>query len=66
MENVIYMSVALLSLKFKYFNFATETEKEKFIKFGETNIEKIWDDIQNEEKRGYLSTPICPISNRFL
>jgi hypothetical protein len=41
LENVIYMSVALLSLKFKYFNFATETEKEKFIKFGETNIEKI-------------------------
>jgi hypothetical protein len=35
------MSAALLSLKFKYLNFSTETEKEKFIKFGETNFEKI-------------------------
>ena len=37
---VIYMSAALLSPKFEYFNFATETEEENFIKFGETNIKK--------------------------
>ncbi len=35
------MSVALRSPKFKYFNFAIETEKK--IWFGETNIKKIWD-----------------------
>jgi hypothetical protein len=57
------MSAALLSPKFKYFNFATETEKEKFIKFGETNIKKIWDDIKNEEKPGDLNTPISTLSN---
>lgn len=39
-DEVIYMSAALLSPKFKYFNYATETEEENFIKFGETNIKK--------------------------
>jgi hypothetical protein len=63
LDNVIYMSAALLSPKFKYFNFASETEKEKFIKFGETNIKKIWDDIKNEEKPGDLNTPISTLSN---
>ena len=63
LDNVIYMSAALLSPKFKYFYFATETEKEKFIKFGETNIKKIWDDIKNDEKPGDLSTPISTRSN---
>ena len=57
------MSAALLSSQFKYFNFATETEKERFIKFGETNIKKIWDDIKNEEKPGDLNTPISTLSN---
>jgi hypothetical protein len=63
LDNVIYMSAALLSPKFKYFNFLTETEKEKFIKFDETNIKKIWDDIKNEEKPGDLNTPISTLSN---
>ena len=39
------MSSALLSPKLKYFNFTTETEKKKFIKFGETNERKNFGDL---------------------
>ncbi len=55
------MSAALLSPKYKYFNFATETEKEKFIKFGDTNIKKKFN-IKNEENPGDLNTFISTLS----
>jgi hypothetical protein len=50
----------LHSPKFKYFNFAIETEK----RFGGTKIKKIWDG--KKMNPGDLNSPISAISKSFL